>query len=178
MKASYVFEVYELVSIPEGGNQIIHAWTTTAAPTLFALFADTAADANISFWQTKLWDGGVPLQDKEVIRVGLGMTFPTLTHTSPTVTTDNEYNSEPTPLLNKAEANTLNFVSANGPLQFQNASALNIWFYVTGSLTNYSFLLGTGTTTGGKYYGISCQANLTNLVYSFAAIEYRSTRLW
>lgn len=167
------FDIGQMVSIPVGGVQVLHAFSLTGQ--VYELFV-TDATMLLTFVQTKLWDGGDPLLDKEVIRAGIALNWGANVNQAVTVTTDNEYELEPVPAINDASA-ALTFINNLGqPLQFQNNTFGNLYFF--GGFGSYALFQGASSTTGGKYFGMSVTLQQTDVTISYLAEQFRSTRPW
>lgn len=168
------FDIGQMVSIPTSGTQTLHGYSLTGQ--LYELFSASGTTL-LSFMQTKLWDGGDPILDKEVVRAALSLVFGANVNQMLTVTTDNEYESFPVPSINNPQQAALTFVNnLNLPLQFTNNSGFSLFFFA--GLGSYGFLQGGSSTQGGKYFGMSVTARQTDLVFSYLAEQFRATRPW
>ena len=156
-----------MVSAPVAGASTLFGFTGSS---LIQLFSGPTALAHQ--WQTKLWDGGEPILSKQVIRAGLGYSFtgaPTFT-----VTTDNEYNSQPVPIL--ANVLAVNWVNAsNTQVAWTNTAGKTV-VWTKGSGTSLDS--GAATTAGGKYFGLTVQSSSPSVIYELAALEYKDQNRW
>lgn len=167
------FDVGQMVAIPAAGTQVLHAFST--AGKLYELFAINSSPLT-SYMVTKLWDGGDPILDKEVIRASVARRLGANVNQTLSVTTDNEYGSQSVPSINSA-LQTLTFVNnTGGVLQFQNSLLQNIFFTI--GLGAYNLVQGASKTQGGKYFGMSVTAYQTDMVFTFLAAQFRATRPW
>lgn len=167
------FDVGQMVAIPAAGTQVLHAFSLTGQ--LYELFAIDAAPLT-SFMVSKLWDGGDPIADKEVIRAAVARRLGANINQALTVTTDNEFGSQPVPAINNV-LGALTFINnVGGVLQFQN-NALGKLFFTIG-LGAYNLVQGQASTQGGKYFGMSVTSYQTDTVFTFLAAQFRATRPW
>jgi hypothetical protein len=171
------FDITAIASIPVAGSvQIMHCFSTGSTPKLYEFFAASNTTL-LGFLQTKLWDGGEPMLDKEVLMAGVGPLISASVNRTVTVTTDNEYGSQFVPAVNNVVTTSINFINNSGQqIQFQNISLQNINFTTTPSA--YSLLKGTASTANGKYYGMSVKTYQTNITLALLALEARMTRPW
>jgi hypothetical protein len=175
--ASPGFDVGQMVSVPSGAIPALYAFSSST-PTLYELFTNAAATIKV-FWQTKLWDGGEPMADKQVVRAALGTLVAANASVARNlyVTTDTEYTSNSVPAINNAVLGGISFANDAGKaLTFTNSSGGALEFYTSG--TTYEFNYGTSSSGGGKYYGMSVQSFSPGIQFLLAAIETRSTRPW
>ena len=105
-----------LVSIPIAGSATMFAWDTN---NLYQLFS--SATGNIaSRIQTKLWDGGAPILDKQILRGALGVTYGGSGGQVITATTDNEFGSQALAVV--GATSTVTWTNGTGGVvQFQNS---------------------------------------------------------
>jgi hypothetical protein len=158
-----------LVYLPLSGVQTLFAWDTNK---LYQLFSD-ATGAIASRIQTKLWDGGEPILDKQVLRGALGLTYGGQGGQTVTATTDNEYGSQPLTVVGSSTVTWLN--SSSAAVQWQNSSAENVNFTTTG----FVFSSGAATTGGhAKYMGLTVTSNNNNLNFNEFALEYKTGARW
>jgi len=124
--------------------------------------------------QTKLWDFGEPIMDKQALRVGLGAIFPNQGITSCTV--DTEYSSYP---ANLSITNQFQVIWINNSLQqviWENNSLIEVgWGRV--NFPSYQLIQGTVNAANGKYLGISLVMDSPATMASFA-IEYKTGARW
>lgn len=157
-----------LTFIPVSGSATLFAWDTNK---LYQLFS-SATGAIASRIQTKLWDGGEPILDKQILRGGLGVTYGGSGGQTVTATTDTEKGSQP---LSVAGTGTVTWTNASGGVvQFQNALSQNVNFTVTG----YALSVGASTSGGGKYMGMTVTSSSNSLNFNEFAIEYKTGSRW
>lgn len=169
-------DVATLVSAASGSTQVLYGLTTGGTPRMYRFFAQ--AGAQIGFIQTKLWDAGQPIADKEVLRVGVGAINSVAGAPGLTITSDNEYTKTPVPKIGATvNAAVLTFVNNNsGALNFVNNTGGVLVF--TSNVGAYTFSQGAAATMGGKYFGLSLTLTQTGLNLPMLAMEYRTTRVW
>lgn len=154
--------------VPIAGSATLFAWD---ANNLYQLFS-SATGAISSRVQTKLWDGGEPILDKQVLRGAVGITFGGSGGQTIAATTDNEMGSQP---LSVGGTGTVTWTnSIGGTVQFQNSLSQNVNFTVTG----YALSVGVATTGGGKYMGLTVTSNSNGLNYNLFGLEYKTGARW
>lgn len=167
--SSQVAGLISIVSVPIGGLQVLFGWDTNK---LYKLFSSSTTAIN-SRIQTKLWDGGEPLLDKQVLKLGLGVVYGGAGNQMLTVTTDNEMQSNPVVSLGTQPViiwlNALNQV-----VQWQNALNQNVNFTISG----YVFSVGSAATGGGKYFGTTITSTFNGLTFSEIAMQYKNGKRW
>lgn len=170
------FDLTTIASIT-GSLNTLYGYTTGSAPALYQLFALNGS-ATKAFLKTKLWDGGSPILDKEVLRVGLAEQLGASVNRNVLMTSDNEYAaSSAAAINNNLVTGSLQFQNNLGQnLQFQNNSGGNLIFTVGPGV--YIFLESAAMTQGGKYFGLSFTAQQTDLTLLMLAAEWRATRMW
>ncbi len=157
-----------LVFIPISGSSTFFAWDTNK---LYQLF-NSSTGSIASRVQTKLWDGGEPILDKQILRGGIGVTYGGSGGQTITATTDTEFGSEP---LNVSGTGTVTWQnSSGGTVQFQNSLSQNVNFTVTGYVLSKS----VATSGGGKYMGMTATSNDNGLNYNMFALEYKTGARW
>jgi hypothetical protein len=158
-----------LVSLPISGTATFFAWDTNK---LYQLFS-SATGSIASRMQTKLWDGGEPILDKQILRGAVGVTYGGSGGQIITATTDNEYGSQ---ALAISGTNTVTWLNGTGGVvQFQNALSQNVNFIVTG------YVLSVGAATSGghaKYMGMTLTSNDNGLNYNLFGLEYKTGARW
>lgn len=156
-----------MTSVPMNGIPTLYAWDNNK---LYRLFNNTTETID-SRWQSKLYDGGDSILDKQVLRVGVSATFVQVTQAISFVV-DNEYSTFSSTL---DANNTLTFIGLNGnPIQFQNNSSQNIQFTTTG----WRFLTGGVDVSGGKYIGCTVSSSSPGLIINQIAMEYEEGARW
>lgn len=157
-----------LTFIPIGGSETFFAWDTNS---LYQLFS--SATGNIaSRVQTKLWDNGEPIYDKQILRGAIGLTYGGQGGQVVTATTDNEYGSQ---ALNVAGNDVVTWTNATGGVvQFQNALAQDVDLTVTG----YVLSKGPAATAGGKYVGMTLTSNNNGIDYNLFGLEIKNGPRW
>lgn len=157
-----------IVSSPISGSSTLFAWDTNK---LYQLFS-SASGAISSRVQTKLWDGGQPILDKQILRGAAGITYGGAGGQTVTATTDNEFGSQPVSI---GGTGTVSWTNATGGIvQFQNSLAQDVNFTVTG----YALSVGAATTGGGKYMGMTFTSSSNGLNYNMIALEYKTGARW
>jgi len=157
-----------LAFIPIAGAATLFAWDTNKLYQLFNL--PTAAIA--SRIQTKLWDGGEPILDKQILRGAIGITFGGSGGQTVTAISDTEAGSQP---LSVGGTGTVTWTNASGgTVQFQNSLSQNVNFTVTG----YALSVGVATSGGGKYMGLTVTSNSNELNFNEFALEYKTGARW
>lgn len=134
-------------------NSQLTAWGTDGT-NLFKLFVTPSTTLN-KIVQSKLWDGGSYLINKQGLRLYAQITDNSSNNAAVTVNVDNQSQSSQFSLSN---SNTINFYNNLGPgntIQFQNSSAQNIYFTTSGlAITGadaqsvFGLLLGMTLMTG------------------------------
>lgn len=158
-----------LTYVPVSGTTTLFAFD---AANLYQLLARPTADIN-SRIQTKLWSGNEPLLDKQILKVGLGVTYGGAGTQTLAVTTDNEMQSAAASAIGNLPAITwLN--ATQGVIQWQNAAAQNITFTISG----YLFVPGSAATGGGKYMGTTITSPSNGLTFSLIALQYKKGKRW
>lgn len=134
----------------------------------------TGANAAQAIIQTKLWDFGEPILDKQGLRAGLGAIFDNQQQI--TCTMDTEYNSYP---LNLSLTNqfTVQWINnANQVVQWVNNSNVPVgWSRV--DYPSYQLVQGTANAANGKYLGLSLVQNSMATIALFA-LEYKTGARW
>jgi hypothetical protein len=157
-----------LAFVPVAGSTTLFAWDTNKLYQLFNL--PTGAIA--SRVQTKLWDGGEPILDKQILRGAVGVTYGGSGGQTITATTDTENGSQ---ALGVGGTGTVTWTNATGgTVQFQNSLSQNVNFTVTG----YALSVGVASSGGGKYMGMTITSNSNGLNYNEFAIEYKTGARW
>jgi hypothetical protein len=158
-----------LVYLPISGVQTLFAWDTNK---LYQLFS-SATGAIASRIQTKLWDGGEPIMDKQILRGAIGLTYGGLGGQSVTATTDNEFGSQALAVAGTSTVTWTN--SSSATVQWQNASNEDVNFTTTG----FIFSVGAATTGGrAKYMGMTITSTNNNINFNEFALEYKSGARW
>jgi len=175
--AMATFDIADMFTLPIGDSQAIYAFPSTSPYTMQKLLA-AQSSVTTAYIQTKLWDGGDPMRDKELIRVGVGNTFNAAVSRGIDVTTDNEYGSQPTLLVeSRVSASYLTFINFVGlGLNFVQTSGVPLVF--TTIPPGYSLKTGKANQTTGKYFGLSLLLHQTDTNLTIMAAEYRVTRAW
>ncbi len=157
-----------IMGVPLSGSATLFAWDTN---NLYQLF-NSSTGAISSRVQTKLWDGGQPILDKQILRGGAGITYGGSGGQTITATTDTEYGSQSVSIGGTGTVTWTN--SSGGTVQFQNSLSQNVNFTVTG----YALSVGSATSGGGKYMGMTFTSASNNLNYNMFAIEYKTGARW
>jgi hypothetical protein len=124
--------------------------------------------------QTKLWDDGEPIMDKQVLRVGIGGVFQN--NTPVTMTTDTEYGTYPI-TLDPDGISQVNWINNNQQIVLweNNTPIVVAWSKI--SYPSYQFLVGTANAAGGKYCGITLTLQ-TPMTLASIAMEYKMGARW
>lgn len=142
------------------------------ADNLYQLLSSTSADI-ASRIQTKLWDGGEPLLDKQILKVGLGVIYGGAGTQTLTVTSDNEMQSASVSAIGNLP--TITWLNATqGVIQWQNGASQNLTFTISG----YLFVPATAATGGGKYMGMTITSSSNGLTFSLIALQYKKGKRW
>lgn len=157
-----------LTAIPISGAETFFAWDTN---NLYQLFSSTTGSI-ASRVQTKLWDGGEPIYDKQILRGAVGVTYGGQGGQAITATTDNEYGSQAVAVAGNSVVTWTN--ATGGTVQFQNALSQNVFFTVTG----YVLSKGAASTAGGKYMGMTLTSTDNGIGYNMFALEYKNGSRW
>lgn len=166
--ASQGSDLKYLTFIPVSGAETMYAWDTNK---LYKLFSDSTGDIS-SRVQTKLWDGGEPIYDKQILRGAVGITYGGQGGQVITATTDNEYGSQ---ALNVAGNDVVTWQNASGQdVQFQNALSQDVDFTVTG----YVLSTAAASTAGGKYMGMTLTSSDNGIDYNLFGLEYKDGSRW
>lgn len=170
------FDLSTFVTIPTGGVQTLYGYGNIGANSqLYELFSTKGATLK-GMVQTKLWDGGQPMLDKEVIRVGFGANYSNTFISNLTLTSDNEYTQSLVTI----------FDDVFQPIQWENNSGqIVLWannsnLIVNWQATQSGYLFGQGksSTMGGKYFGMTLTTAVIGDLYLMFAMDYRATRVW
>lgn len=158
-----------LVFLPLSGAATLFAWDTN---NLYQLF-NSATGAIASRIQTKLWDGGEPILDKQILRGAVGVTYASPGGQVISAMTDTENGSQALSVVGATSTVTwLN--GTGGVVQFQNSLSQNVNFTVTG----YALSAGSSTSGGGKYMGITVTSAANGLNYNLFGLEYKTGKRW
>lgn len=167
--SSQVSGLVFVVSVPIGGLQVMFGWD---ANKLYKLFSNSAGAIN-SRIQTKLWDGGEPLLDKQVTKVGLGVVYGGAGNQTLTVTSDNEGGSQA--VLSIGALPQIIWQNASlQTVQWQNSLSQNVNFTIAG----YVFAPASASTGGGKYMGATITSAFNGLTFSEVALQYKAAKRW
>lgn len=157
-----------LVFIPISGAATAFAWDTNK---LYQLFSSSTG-AISSRIQTKLWDGGEPILDKQILRGAIGVTYGGSGGQTITAMTDTEKGSQ---ALAVGGTGTVTWTNASGGVvQFQNSLSQNVNFTVTG----YVFSAAVATSAGGKFMGMTVTSSNNGLNFNEFGIEYKTGARW
>lgn len=158
-----------MTSLPVSGTTTLFGLD---AANLYQLFS-SASGALASRIVTKLWDGGEPLLDKQILKVGLGVVYGGSGTQTLTVTSDNEMQSANVSAIGNLPAITwLN--ATQGVIQWQNALSQNLTFTISG----YLFVPASAATGGGKYMGATITSPSNGLTFSLIALQYKKGKRW
>lgn len=159
-----------LVSIPIAGSSTLFAWDTNK---LYQLFSSSTGDI-ASRIQTKLWDGGAPILDKQILRGAIGVTYGGAGGQVITATTDTENGSQA--LAVAGATSTVTWLNGTGGVvQFQNALSQDVDWVVSG------YVLSVGAATSGghsKYIGMTVTATQNNLNFNLFGLEFKTGARW
>lgn len=158
-----------LVFLPISGAATLFGWDTN---NLYQLF-NSATGAINSRIQTKLWDGGEPILDKQILRGAIGVTY---TGGGQTITamTDTENGSQSLVVVGATSTVTWTNSTA-GIVQWQNSLSQNVNWTVTG------YVLSVGASTSGghsKYMGLTVTSSSNGLNYNLFGLEYKTGARW
>lgn len=134
----------------------------------------TGTNAAQAIIQTKLWDFGEPILDKQAIRAGMGAIFQEQQVIDCTV--DTEYATYPVTLslTNQFLIRWVN--NLNQVVQWINNTAQVVqWGRIT--FPSYQLVQGTVNAAGGKYLGMTLVQNSPATIAAFA-IEYKTGARW
>jgi hypothetical protein len=84
------FDFVAFTSIPTNGLATLYGFSSGTGAKLYTLFSQSSTTIT-SMFQTKLWDGGDSLLQKDGVRAGLEMNVNAVVNTALTFTVDNEY---------------------------------------------------------------------------------------
>lgn len=170
------FDFVQIASVPSAGGQSLFAVSAGAPSKLYQAFEANESNT-LAFVQTKLWDGGAPIQNKELTRAGLSVIYSATVDRTLIVTTDNEFLSQPISQIGSSQVSGITFVNnLNQALQFINNLGQDINFFA--NAFSYSLEQGASTTNGGKYFGMSVTAHQTDINFPLFAVQYRNTVIW
>lgn len=155
-------------AVPISGSAVLFGWDSN---NLYQLFVSSSG-AISSRVQTKLWDGGQPILDKQILRAGAGITYGGSGGQTVTATTDNEFGSQPVAVGGTGAVTWTN--SSGGTVQLQNSLSQDVNFTVTG----YALSIGAATTGGGKYMGMTFTSSSNGLNYNMFGLEYKTGARW
>lgn len=157
-----------LVFLPISGASTFFGWDTNK---LYQLFNSSTGSIS-SRVQTKLWDGGEPILDKQILRGGVGVTYGGMGGQTITATTDTEFSSDSLPIGGTGSVTWTN--ATGGVVQLQNSSNQNVNFTVTG----YVLSASSAKSGGGKYMGMTVTSSSNQLNYNMFALEYKTGARW
>jgi len=159
-----------LVFLPLSGAATLFGWDTNK---LYQLFNVSTGNIN-SRVQTKLWDGGEPILDKQILRGAVGVTYGGSGGQVITAMTDTRTDRRRFPWSGATSTVTwLN--STNGVVQWQNSLSQNVNWTVTG------YVLSVGASTSGghsKYMGLDLDCYQNKPYYNLFGLEYKTGARW
>lgn len=157
-----------MTSVPIKATPTLFGWDTN---NLYQLFSNTTSTI-ASRIQTKLYDGGEPLLDKQVLKAGLGVTYVNTVVESDNITIDNEFRSSTPAFIG---SNQIIFTTNAGkPVTFTNSASIVINWTVAGYLLTKSDV----DLNGGKYIGMTITSNSPGLIVNEALISYEEGASW
>jgi hypothetical protein len=160
----------QMVSSPIGGVPTLYAWDTNN--NLYQLFENGVANINSTI-QTKLYDGKNPLIDKQLLKVGVGVTFSSTLLQNVTVRVDGEKTG--TDIIELTGTNEIQFVNNLGvPINFVNNTNVVIEF----TLTGYEWLMHDAELNGNKYVGLTITSTSAQMVFNIGSVEYEEGATW
>jgi len=150
-------------------NGVLAAWGTDGHA-VYPLFGSPSASLSKKV-QSKLWAGDGVMIYKNTFRLYVMIQSKSTTPTSLAVTIDNEFNSIDSGIN---AANTITFITAfGGAIQFQNASAQNIYFTVTGLC-----IAGKDVDASGRLLGMTATTSNPDEVLLLLQLHYENSAIY
>lgn len=161
-----------VLSVPVNGvyTDYLLDFTGTVYP---CFTSKTAAPTIIN---TKLWDDGEPILDKQVIQGGLGAMYQANNNVQFSIQT--EYATYPVNLSLTNQFNTIWINNARQPVLWQNTTpSIVAWTNIT--FPTYAFAQGTADAANGKFAGINLYLPTGSpMTIEYLALQYKTGNRW
>jgi len=159
-----------IISYPVSGLPTMFGWAGNA-------YYELLSTTNNNNWmlQTRLWDLGAPILNKQAIQAGLGIVLNGAASSGISVTVDNEYISVDTTIGSTTPVvgwvNNYNI----GVTWSNNSGSTVPWVLV---FSGYNFLHGSANIGGAKYLGLTVTGNTNTSQIRMLAIEQEKRARW